>query len=266
MTDPDPANPSLSTDAASVYEQLFVPALFGQWAAIVAEEATLQPGDRVLDLACGTGVLARAAADSVSPGGSVVGLDPAEGMLAVAGRNGSGIEWRQGLAESLPFEDASFDAVVCQFGLMFFQDPRRVLQEARRVLRPDGRAVFAVWASLDNTPGYAAFVALLERLFGASVAAVLRSPFAMGDRDRLGPLFEDAGFPAPRVSTRVGVAKFPGLETWIRADAKGWLELDDEQCRLLLGAAREELSGFVTAEGVVEFEIRAHLASTASGQ
>src|SRR5262245_60940676 len=100
------------TDAARAYEALFVPALFQQWPPVIAELAQIRPGERVLDVACGTGVLARHAAQCVGPGGQVVGLDPNPGMLAVARENAPAIEWQQGVAESLPFPDGSFDAVV----------------------------------------------------------------------------------------------------------------------------------------------------------
>jgi ubiquinone/menaquinone biosynthesis C-methylase UbiE len=102
----------VSRSAAEVYEEFFVPALFEEWTDRVAEAARVGPGARVLDVACGTGVLARKVAGRVGSTGSVVGLDVNDGMLAVARRAAPGIEWRQGRAEALPFGDASFDAVV----------------------------------------------------------------------------------------------------------------------------------------------------------
>lgn len=106
-------------DAAMAYETLFVPALFGQWAPIVAETAQISHGQKVLDVACGTGILAREAAARTGDDGIVIGLDPNPGMLAAAGTLAPAIEWHQGTAESLPFPDHSFDVVVSQFGLMF---------------------------------------------------------------------------------------------------------------------------------------------------
>ena len=228
-----------STEAAAVYEDLFVPALFGEWAEAVAAAGDLQPGDRVLDVACGTGVLARAAAKCVGPGGTVIGLDPDDGTL--------------------PFEDDSFDAVVSQFGLMFFREPRLALREVRRVLRPGGRTVFAVWSSLAETPAYAAFVQLLESLFGDSAAERLRSPFTMGDPRFVGSLFRDAGFASPRLETRRGKAHFPSLPAWVEADARGWLKLNDAQHQTLVAEAHKCLHSFVTPEGSVEFTIPAHV-------
>src|SRR5688572_14100435 len=116
-------------DAANAYEALFVPCLVGEWAPLVADAAHVRPGERVLDVACGTGVLARAVAARAGSQGSVAGLDASRGMLAVAERHAPTVDWRHGVAEALPFDDSSFDAVVSQFGLMFFTDRRQALHE-----------------------------------------------------------------------------------------------------------------------------------------
>src|SRR5688500_11982173 len=103
---------------AEVYDEFFVPALFAQWGPIVAAAAGVKAGDRVLDVACGTGALTLAVDDRVGPGGSVVGLDVNPEMLAVARRKPARIEWIEAPAEALPLPDHSFDAVVSQFGFM----------------------------------------------------------------------------------------------------------------------------------------------------
>jgi ubiquinone/menaquinone biosynthesis C-methylase UbiE len=146
------ASGQVSTSAAEIYEEFYLPALFLEWAPRMAAAAGVEPNQRVLDVACGTGVLARALAERVKPGGTATGLDINEGMLAVARRKAPGIEWRHGAAESLPFDDAAFDVVVSQFGLMFFQDRTKAIGEMLRVLRPGGRLAVAVWDSLDRTP------------------------------------------------------------------------------------------------------------------
>ena len=153
----------VDTSAAEVYERFFLPALFEQWPPHVIRRSGMTAGDRVLDVACGTGVLARAAEKQVGRAGAVVGLDPNDAMLAVAARKAPEIEWRKGRAESLPFDDASFDCVVSEFGLMFFEDRRAAVAEMLRVLRPGKRAVVAVWASIDESPGYAALARLLAQ-------------------------------------------------------------------------------------------------------
>ncbi len=111
----------VSASAAQVYEDFFVPALFQQWASRVADAAKIASGHCVLDVACGTGVVTREIAKRLGENGSVIGLDLNPGMLAVAKEKAPNIEWQQGNAEALPFDSNSFDVVVCQFGLMFFQ-------------------------------------------------------------------------------------------------------------------------------------------------
>ncbi len=249
-------------NAAEIYEEFFLPALFQEWADRVAEAAQLQPGQRVLDVACGTGVLARAAAERVRPTGSVVGLDINPGMLAVAGKKAPAIEWKQGQAEALPFEDGSFDAVISQFGLMFFQDRSAAIREMGRVLRPGGQLAVAVWDTLENTPGYATMTALLNRLFGSQAAEALYAPYALGDTATLRSLFHDRSLRDVRITTRDGTARFPSIPSWVFTDIKGWTlsdAIDDRQYQLLLQEAEKELQQYVVADGMVRFRAPAHI-------
>jgi SAM-dependent methyltransferase len=216
---------------------------------------------RVLDVACGTGVLARSLAERLGAG-SVVGLDINPGMLAVAKRTAPQIEWREGAAESLPFEDASFDAVVSQFGLMFFADRRAAIHEMARVLRPGRQLVVAVWAALMDTPGYAAMAHLLQRLFGETVANALHVPYNLGSRQQLRHLFDDANLTHINIQTREGAARFPSIASWVYTDVKGWTlaeVLDDAQVETLLRHAEHELASFVGVDGRVEFPAPAHI-------
>jgi SAM-dependent methyltransferase len=252
----------VTRSAAEVYEDFFVPALFQEWASRVADAALISSGQRILDVACGTGVLARIAADRVGASGSVVGLDLNEGMLAVAQRKAPEIEWRQGHAEALPFDSNSFDAVVCQFGLMFFENRRAAIAEMIRVLRQGGHLAIAVWDSLGNTPGYAAITELLERLFGDEAADAMRAPFVLGDTQVLQSLFTTAGVPDSQITTHEGTARFPSISAWVYTDVKGWTladMIDDAQYQLLLKAAENELQRFVTPESTVAFHSPAHI-------
>lgn len=252
----------VTRDAAEVYEEFFVPALFASWTSRVVDAAGIEPGWRVLDVACGTGVLARDVAARVGPEGAVVGLDLNEGMLAVAARRAPEIEWRNGRAEALPFDDATFDAVVSQFGLMFFEDRKAALREMVRVLRPGGRLAVAVWDSLDHVPGYAALVALLERTLGDDVASLLRAPFVLGDLDALRALVEESGIPDAAIATEQGVARFPSIRSWIFTDVRGWTlaaAVDDEQFERVAEEAERALRPFVTPDGSVEFPMPAHI-------
>lgn len=258
----------VTDSAAEVYEEFFVPSLFAEWAPRVADAAGLAPGDRVVDVACGTGVLAREAARRVSPGGAVTGLDRNAGMLAVARRLSPDVEWREGRAEALPFEDGSQDAVVSQFGLMFFEDRARALSEMWRVLRPGGRLAVAVWGALGETPGYTAMAALLDRLFGPAVAEGIRMPYVLGDPDEVLGLFARAGVRGARLETPMGTARFASLDAWLHTDIKGWTladMIDDAQYARLRAAAPDALSDFVGQDGSVAFAAPAHIVTATRG-
>lgn len=252
----------VKSSAAEVYESFFVPALFQQWVQPMCEAARVAPGALVLDVACGTGVLARAAAKRVGGAGKVTGLDINDGMLAVA-RRSTGIDWEKGSVDALPFADRSFDAVTCQFGLMFFPDRTRALQEMIRVLRPGRTLAVATWDDAAASPGYAAMIDLLQRLFGRGIADALRAPFNLGNPATLRKVFEDAGL-EPRIATHAGTARFESIDAWVRTDIKGWTlaeMIDDAQYERLLQAARVEMQQFVTADGTVAFAAPAHIAT-----
>ena len=258
-------SPSLEAQVAGAktYEALFVPALFGLWAARVADAANLAGGQSVLDVACGTGVLAREARQRTGPAGYVAGLDPSIGMLAVARELSPSVDWRQGTAESMPFADASFDAVVSQFGLMFM-DRHRAIREMLRVLRPHGRLVVAVWDTVGNIPAYAAEIALVERLAGARAADALRAPFELGDRGLLAEIFGEAGASSVTISTPKGAATFPSVRVMVEADLRGWLpvmgvSLAEEEIGRILAEAEDVLGSYVTNDGRVTFDASAHL-------
>jgi ubiquinone/menaquinone biosynthesis C-methylase UbiE len=267
MSDADlDSNLEAQIEAANGYETLMVPALFGQWPPMVADAAGIQGGDRVLDIACGTGVLSRELESRTGPTGFVAGLDPNAGMLRVAHRLAPTIEWRQGSAESLPFPDECFDAVVSQFGLMFFNDRRAALREALRVLVPDGCMAMAVWDSLETMPAYAAEVALLERAAGRAAADALRAPFALGDRRELTALFTDAGVESVDVATHQGTARFPSVQAMVEADLRGWLPLmnvflPEESIAEILQEAERVLEAYVMPDGSVSFSLSAHIAT-----
>lgn len=264
--------PSLDDQIAGAraYEGLHVPALFQQWCPRVLDAAGVESGHRVLDVACGTGVLAREAAGRAGSAGSVVGIDPEPGMLAVARELAPEVEWREAVAEALPFEDRSFDAVVSQFGLMFFSDRSRALREMIRVLKPGGRLAVAVWDSLENSGAYPVEVSLLERMAGEAAADALRAPFLLGDEAELVALFERSGAESVLIETANGTARFPSIRTMVEADLRGWLPvmgvfLEEDQVRNILDEAETALADFVAADGTVVFDSPAHIV-TATGQ
>jgi len=252
----------VSADAAEVYESQFVPVLFQPWAPRVADAAGVRSGEAVADIACGTGVLARELERRVGSNGSVVGIDVNPGMLAVARRKCPQIDWREARAEALPLPDASLDATLSQFGLMFFQDRMAALQEMWRVLRPAGRLAIAVWDSLERSPGYHGLANLLRELFGEDAASGLEAPFCLGDTRELRALLSRSSIDDAHIETHPGEARYPSLEAWITMNVKGWTlagMLDDGQIEHLLSQARLRLREFVARDGSVHVPTPAHI-------
>jgi ubiquinone/menaquinone biosynthesis C-methylase UbiE len=255
----------VTASAAEIYDQLYVPALFGAWADRALDACRVHGGQRVLDVACGTGVVARAALERVGPSGSVAGVDINKGMLAVARRRAPEVEWRQDPAENLPFRADCFDAVICQFGLMFFENRTRAIEEMMRVLRLDGALAVVVWDSLEHTPGYAAVTKLLDKLFGEAVGDSMRVPYNLGDAEAIRVLFKDAGVREIEITTHEGTARFPSLRSWVETDVRGWTAadmIDDAGFARLFEAAERDLSSFVGADGTVSFAAPAHIVTT----
>ena len=251
-------------EAAGAYEAIMVPAMMEEWAGKVVDAARIQAGQRVLDVACGTGVVSRGAMSRVGRSGAVVGLDANRGMLAVAAQRLPDATWQHGMAEQLPFPDDVFDRVVSQFGLMFFGDRRRAIAEMLRVLVRGGRFAVAVWDTLENIPACATEVALLERLAGTRAADALRAPFVLGDRGALLTLFHDAGAGDASITTDSAPARFPTIRTLMEADLRGWLPvmgvpLPEATIQRILVEAERELAPFVAADGTVTFDQSAHI-------
>lgn len=249
--------------AAEIYEDFFVPALFSQWPHHILDAARVRTGDRVLDVGCGTGILARSAVGRVGPECRVVGLDPNRGMLTVARRQEPSVEWREGAAEAIPYTDNSFDRVVSQFAAMFFADRAAAFAEMARVCAPGGRVVVATWSSLEATPGYAAMVELLDRLFGTEAANALRTPFVLGDADELAASMAPA-VERVEVASVEGVARFESIDAWVHTDIRGWTladMIDEDEFQLLLTEARRSLARFTDSAGRVTFPAPALIAT-----
>jgi SAM-dependent methyltransferase len=244
---------------AEVYDAQFVPALFAQWGPIVAAEAEVREGDHVLDVACGTGALTLAVAEIVSQAGAVIGLDANPEMLAVARRKPVQIEWLEGRAEDLPLPDNSFDAVVSQFGLMFFEDKPQALREMMRVLKREGRLAVAVCDAVENSPGYGAFALLLDRLFGKQVGDAFRAPFSLGDAGRLHAICREAGIEGAHTLQRNGKVRFKSIDAMVSTErACVWTlggALTDKQFEQLLKESESALRPFVVDGGTIEFDM-----------
>lgn len=194
MTEPTFSN-SYSQNAAENYERYFVPSIGRPVARDLVEAAALRPGERVLDVACGTGIVARLAAEQVGPGGAVEAVDPNPGMLAIArtaASSDASIAWHEAPAEAIPLPDESFDVVLCGMGLQFFSDRFAGLEEMRRVLEPGGRVV----ASLPGPtpPPLEAMAESLSDHVSPEVASFVHAVFSLHDPDEVRALATDAGF------------------------------------------------------------------------
>jgi SAM-dependent methyltransferase len=210
--------------AAQVYERELVPAIFGPWAPQVVGLAAPAVGERVLDAACGTGVVARLAAERVGADGRVVGFDLNPGMLGVARRlpvGGVPVGWVQATAGRLPFRDGSFEVVCCQLGLQFFPDRAAALAEMARVLVAGGRLVAMVWRSIDHSPGFAVLAQALDRHIGPAAGALMRAPFGLGDEGALRDLVAGAGFREVGIDRHAGVVRFGSARELVVAYGAG---------------------------------------------
>jgi SAM-dependent methyltransferase len=205
------------SNPAETYEREIVPALFRPWAPLLVDAARLTAGERALDVACGTGVVAREAARRVGTGGRVVGVDLNPAMIAVARdaarREGAGaIEWLEGRAEALPVPDGGFDAVLCQHGLQFVPDKPKAIAEMRRALAPDGRVAIAVWRGLDHHPFFGAMNDSIVKHLGIPALA---APFSFGQTTALWELLDAGGFVEIDIDARSMPSRYPNPGNFI---------------------------------------------------
>jgi SAM-dependent methyltransferase len=183
---------SFTGTAAENYERYFVPAIATPVSVALLEAAALQPGQRVLDVACGTGLIARLAAERVGPSGTVTGLDIAPDMIEVARTvSPSTIAWHVGDAASLPFADGSYNVVLCQMGLMFMPDRRAAVAEMRRVTASGGRVVVTT-PGLIQPPFAIMEQALVDHISG-DLGGFVRAVFSLHDPDEVTSLLRAAG-------------------------------------------------------------------------
>jgi ubiquinone/menaquinone biosynthesis C-methylase UbiE len=236
------------SNPAETYESYMVPALFAPSAERLLDLARPRPGERLLDVGCGTGIVARRAVSRLRPAGRVWGLDASPAMLAVARaaatREQAAIEWREGRAESLPFGDGEFDLVLCQYALMFFADRPAALAEMHRVLAEGGRVALAVFHGLDRHPFYERLDRAIERHLGASA---VRDIFSLGDAADLRDQVAKAGFRRVESEPFSLLARFP--------DPQGFLagEIDVDTAAIpamqhLDAAARARLTATIGSE------------------
>jgi ubiquinone/menaquinone biosynthesis C-methylase UbiE len=210
----------LDGPAPELYQRYLVPAMTSMWAADLADRAALRPGERVLDVACGTGVVARIAAERVGNTGLVAALDINPGMLAIArslpSATGASIEWYEGSALELPFLSASFDVVVCQLGLQFFSDRPAALREMRRALVPNGRLALNVFGPIAHNPATHALADALDGRVRPDASVAKRMEHALADTEELRTLVAGAGFRDVVIRTARKMVRFPSANDYVR--------------------------------------------------
>jgi ubiquinone/menaquinone biosynthesis C-methylase UbiE len=259
--------------APEVYERELVPAVFGEWAPIVVGLARPRPGERVVDVACGTGIVARIAAARVGPTGVVVGVDLNPGMLSVAqsiilsdSRSAAPVQWQEASADKLPFPVESFDIVYCQLGLQFFADRAGALSEMRRVLGAEGRLALMVWRGIHESPGFAALAESLERHVGQAAATIMRAPFGLSNAEELAGLVRVADFQDVAIQQKVGTVRFASVDRFVLSYVAGSplagpvSQANDAARGALITDARNALAQHITNTELA-FPIAAHLLS-----
>jgi SAM-dependent methyltransferase len=252
------------------YERYLVPLIFETYAADLAARLAARAPSDVLEIAAGTGVVTRALARALPARASIVATDLNQAMLDHAAALGTArpVEWRQADALALPFRDASFDAVVCQFGVMFFPDKPRAYAEARRVLRPGGVFLFNVWDSLEHNELPDAVQSALEALFPENPPRFLpRTPYGYFDRAAIARDLTAGGFSAaPETVTLAArsraksardaaIAFCQGTPLRVEIEARGATRLDEATD----AAEREIARRFGT--GAVDAKIQALITS-----
>lgn len=248
------------TTAAEAYEQFMLPRTFGPWIQEMVNLADLKPGEQVLDVACGTGMATRLAAERVTPNGRAVGLDLDPGMIAVA-RSHEAIplhtpsEWYCESALKMPFEDHTFDVVLCFHGLQFFPDRVAGLAEMLRVMKPTGRLIATVWRSIEYCKGPYALAESLTR-HGIDASAAQR-PYSLGNSDELKELLRHAGFQQAEIQTKSIDVHFPSAKNFIESLAAGapstrlaLAKVSKDDQAILIEEVSELLKPYITEKGL----------------
>jgi trans-aconitate methyltransferase len=256
---------TLSSTAAEFYETTFVPALFRPWAERLADEVALGPGQVAVDVACGTGIVARTLAarlDGSGAAGDITGIDANPAMLAVARRLRPDLTWLEGDAAALPLADACADVVTCQAALMFFPDRTAALREMVRIARPSGRIVVLVPGRLEHSAGYAALAGVVTRHAGRAAHDLLAGYFAAGDPDELRGLLARAGLTVTAFRTWAGATEVDSLDTFLTAELLPIAEQVPAEVReRIVAECRGALAPFLRPDGGIAAPIEAHLAT-----
>ena len=256
---------------ARFYQDHIVPKILGPMGAHLVEAAEPRPGERVLDIACGTGAVTRKAARAVGASGVVTGMDFGAHMMhvgrTVPQERGATIRWVQGDATALPFADSAFGLVLCAQGLMFFPDRVQALRDACRVVVPGGRLALAVWSTPEHNPYFRAMYEGLQPHIDEETAMTMRLPFALADPTDLQSLFSEAGLSDVRIETVSEALRLPPLEQFIprhmsaMSVAAALASLGSDVVNALIRDVQSTLHPYEDPEGLrVPFQINIALA------
>jgi len=264
------ALPVYAMDQASfpeMYERWLVGPLFKPWAEMTFDRLALSPGDRVLDIACGTGIVARVARERLGDAGYVLGVDVSPHMLAVARSAAPSIDWREGNANALPLRAGEqFDVVVCQQGLQFFPDKAAAAGEMRRALATGGRIAVATWRSDEEIPFFRELRSVAERHLGA----IMDQRYSFGDATALEALLRNAGFQNVQSSSLSRTIRFDDGAVFLRLNTMAFIgmsaagkSMDDQERKRVVEAIVAEsapvLQRYSDSSGIA-FEVSTNLA------
>jgi ubiquinone/menaquinone biosynthesis C-methylase UbiE len=187
---------AFSGSIPDMYDRYLGPLLFEPYAQDLADLIKPGAGVNLLELACGTGRVTRLLADGLPSSSTLVASDLNPDMLLIAKQKipGAKVDWLVADAQELPFEEASFDILFCQFGFMFVPDKARAFAEAYRVLKPGGRFLFSVWDKIENNPVFFYVHALMTSFFPENPPQFYQVPFSFHDPERLKFLLDSSGF------------------------------------------------------------------------
>ncbi|MGY1711587.1 class I SAM-dependent methyltransferase [Geodermatophilus sp. SYSU D00758] len=252
----------ISLETAETYEAAFVPSLFAHLAPHLLDAAEVAAGDRVIDVACGTGIVARTAAERTGPTGRVVGLDLNAAMLTVARRIRPDLDWRQGDAVAVPFPDGSFDVALCQSGLMFVPDPAAAVGELARLVRPGGRVAAQVWSSLDRQTAIQPLADAVARNAGRDAVDLISTYFRLGDREQFTGWFSQAGLRVTDVRTVPVAVRAPSVDDYITTEVESTPLIDRisaDVYRRIREEARTGLVGHCSPSGALVLPLEAYI-------
>lgn len=251
----------IAGNSPAAYEEYLVPGIFKPWAEKLVHLSSPAPGSTILDVACGTGIVARTAASSLGSDARVTGLDINQQMLNKASemseKSGLEIEWKQGDASQLPFEDNQFDHLFCQQAMQFFTDPKQVLKEMHRVMKSEGTLALSILRPINHNPAYQILADRLEEHAGETAGTMMRSPFPDWNQKTIRTMVAEAGFEDIQIHLEIISMRYPSPEEFLRREAASSplaeeIEtMDPERRKKLVTDLKHSLEVYTDSRGVV---------------